>query len=151
MRPLYILTLTTMLLFVWTGCEEKKEVTITVNDQNKTDDGVRPASEGMMSAAYFTLVNDHADQDTLIGAESTVAGEVQIHESYINEEGLSSMKEVGPIPVSRGDSVRFERGGLHIMLLDLKQDLKPGDKVAIDLIYSSGSRHTTSLTVFRDQ
>lgn len=132
-------------LFV-TGCENN--TSRSDESPQSQNEGVRPAAQGMMSAAYFTLITDHADSDTLIAAESPVAGDTQIHESYINDEGLSSMQEVRAIPLTKGDSLKFERGGLHIMLMDLKQDLNSGDTVRIDLIYSSGSKHTTVLTVF---
>ncbi|MFN1834971.1 copper chaperone PCu(A)C [Balneola sp. MJW-20] len=145
MKYLCLTALSILSILIVAGCGTKTKETETAP---ATIDGVRPATQGMMSTAYFKLVIEHADTDTLISAESEIAGDVQIHESYMTEDGMAGMREVGLVAVSRGDSLIFERGGMHLMLLDLKQDLDPGDTVRVELLFSSGKKYSSILTVF---
>ena len=48
------------------------------------------------------------------------------------------MRPVKSIPVPAGGTVELKPGGYHIMLLDLKKDLKPGDTVPVTLSFEHG-------------
>ena len=43
------------------------------------------------------------------------------------------MHQLQSVPLQAGEEVTFEPGGLHIMLIDLKQDLKTGSEFEITL------------------
>jgi copper(I)-binding protein len=49
------------------------------------------------------------------------------------EAGVMRMRPVARIELPAGKSVRLAPGGLHVMLIDIKQPLKPGDKVPLTL------------------
>ncbi len=98
-----------------------------------------------MTAAFMTLDNP-SDQDvTLEGAESSVAGMVQLHE-MTTVDGAMVMQEVPDgIPITAGRGKVLQPGGLHVMLMGLTESLAPGDEVDLTLRFSDGS--TEELTV----
>jgi hypothetical protein len=49
------------------------------------------------------------------------------------EGGVMRMRPVARIELPAGKAVRLAPGGLHIMLVDLRQPLKPGDRVPLTL------------------
>ena len=89
---------------------------------------VRPAAKGMNSALYFDLKNTTGKPATLYKVSSSAAELVQIHET-INKNGAMSMKEIKTLAVPANKTVQFAPGGYHVMLINLKKDLKAGSKV----------------------
>jgi copper(I)-binding protein len=50
----------------------------------------------------------------------------------------NDVMRMGPIPnveIPAGDSINLEPGGKHIMLLNLKQGLNPGDRITMTLTF----------------
>jgi copper(I)-binding protein len=87
---------------------------------------------GANSAVYMVLRNEGSVPDQLVGAESSVAGAVEIHESRMVDD-VMGMVEVGAVEVPSGGVVRLEPGGLHVMLLNLSSALSPGDTLELSL------------------
>lgn len=112
---------------------------------DETSPGVSSAggdpSPGMNSAVYLTVRNAGGAPDTLLGAASPVAERVEIHESYL-EGDVMRMREVGPLAVPAGGEVALRPGGLHIMLVGLRESLLEGDTLSLVLDFRrSGSVH----------
>jgi copper(I)-binding protein len=99
--------------------------------------GMNAMAEGGTGAVYVTLSNAGSQADALISASSDAAGTVELHEVQ-KESGVMKMRPVKSIPVPAGGKVELKPGGYHIMLLDLKHDLKPGDKVPVTLSFEHG-------------
>jgi copper(I)-binding protein len=85
-------------------------------------------------AVYGTLVNGGRQADALIAATSEVAGVVEIHETY-GESGMMMMRPIERIGVAPGASVEMRPGGYHIMLLNLKRDLRPGQALTLTFVF----------------
>jgi copper(I)-binding protein len=68
----------------------------------------------------------------LTGVASPAAARAELHRTSM-EEGVMRMRPVASIDLPSGKAVKLAPGGLHIMLFDLKQPLKPGDKVPLTL------------------
>lgn len=107
----------------------------------------RPASEGRMSAAYFLISNFNEDDDQLIGVESDVAQLVEIHESYEREEGMMGMREVPEVELPSQATVRFEQGGLHIMLIQVTRTLADEDTFELTLHFANSESKTIEVPV----
>lgn len=86
----------------------------------------RPAQAGGNSAIYFVINNPLAEADTLLSASTDVAETVELHLSKM-EDGAMVMQQQSSVPVGARSKVNFEPGGLHVMLIGLKNDLKAGD------------------------
>ena len=99
------------------------------------DAWARPGTAGDNSAVYFVIDNRSTSSDQLLSAACDAAMMTQIHQTTIDASGNASMKEQENVPVTTRGQVNFKPGGLHVMLMDLKQDLKPGDKLSVTLTF----------------
>jgi len=70
-------------------------------------------------AAYLTLRNDGNAADRLLGADSPIAGSVEIHQ-HMNSDGMMTMAHVEAVNIGPGEQATFQPMGYHLMLLDLK-------------------------------
>ena len=96
----------------------------------------RPGLEGENSAVYFEIAGGRSP-DILLSAMSEIASEVMIHKSIMDEEGTMRMEHQENVPIPAGETVKFEPGGLHIMLIGLHQDLVMGEAVELKLLFEN--------------
>ena len=87
-----------------------------------------------VGGAYLELKAAAGAGDRLVSASSTAAGTVEIHE-HANEGGVMKMRRIDGLAVPAGGSVVLKPGGYHLMLMDLKQPLKQGDKLQLTLTF----------------
>jgi copper(I)-binding protein len=73
----------------------------------------------------------------LVDARSPVAGRVEIHDSQTDRNGIVRMRAISGMDLPAGGVVEFRPGGYHIMLMDLKQQMKVGDEVPLTLIVAA--------------
>lgn len=85
-----------------------------------------------VAAGYMTLRNKSPQPDRLVGATSEAAGAVQTH-VHIKDGDILRMREVKGYDIPAKGSFELRPGGAHLMLLNLKQPLKEGDRVAVTL------------------
>lgn len=97
------------------------------------------------TSAYMEITASRAGR--LVEASSSVAGIVEIHEMRM-EKDMMRMRAVPSLDLPAGQPVALEPGGYHIMLMDLKVQIKDGDKVPITLVIElrNGSRQSVDLT-----
>jgi copper(I)-binding protein len=69
-------------------------------------------------AAYFTLRNTGMSDDRLLGVDSPVAAEAQLHE-HIGADGMMKMQQVNSLIIPAAGQVRLAPMGGHVMLLGL--------------------------------
>jgi len=69
---------------------------------------------------------------SLVGAESTAAGLVEVHEMSM-DKNVMRMRAVPKLDLPAGKTVELKPGGYHMMLIDLKNPLKKGDSVPLRL------------------
>jgi copper(I)-binding protein len=86
---------------------------------------------------YMTVINTGSAARVLIGASSPDYGEVSMHQTRLRD-GVSEMTPVASIELRPRIPVRFAEGGYHLMLLQPKRPLKPGDRVLITLRFAQG-------------
>lgn len=83
----------------------------------------------------------------LTGVASAAAARAELH-SMSMEGGVMRMRPVARIELPAGKAVKLAPGGLHIMLVDLRQPLKPGEKVPLTLtVERPGAASRSSFTV----
>jgi len=103
------------------------------------DPYVRLAPPGIKTTGAFMRIRNTGTADRqLIRAESPVASFVELHD-HINDNGVMKMRKVSSIVVKAGAQTELKPGSLHIMLIDLKDELKEGNSVPITLIFDDGS------------
>ena len=96
-------------------------------------------------AAYMTLINNGDSGDRLLAAKTPVADSVQFH-SVSEENGVSRMREMRAVEVPPGGKVTFSPGGMHIMVVGLKQPLKEGQTFPLSLTFEKAGK--VEVTVF---
>jgi copper(I)-binding protein len=147
MKYLYLLVFALFFAINCGGETEQQEQ--VVDGEGVEIEGVwaRPASEGRMSAAYFLITNFEESDNALIGVESDVAQLVEVHESYEREEGMMGMREVPEVTLPAQSTIRFEQGGLHIMLIQVTRTLADGDTFELTLNFSNSESQTIEVPV----
>jgi copper(I)-binding protein len=109
------------------------------------DPWVRGTVAGQMATGAFMSIT--AKQGAaLVSASSPVAGVVEIHTMNM-QNGVMTMRPVPRLELPAGKAVQLAPGGYHVMLLDLKQPLKPGETVPITLKLEGKDKALTSLDV----
>lgn len=88
-------------------------------------------SDGEEAAVYLTIA-DFGGADRLAGATSEAADAVQIHENRV-EGATASMHPLDGMDIPAGGNVELKPGGLHLMMLGLREPLEPGNTVNITL------------------
>ncbi len=106
-------------------------------DISVADAWARPGRTGGNSAVYFTITNALPEADTLLGVEGVAADSVELHRSSLDASGTMRMRPVESVPLAAESTVTFETGGLHVMLVGLKQDLSAGDTLRLTLDFQN--------------
>ena len=97
-------------------------------------------------AVYATVSNLGKTPDALVAAASDAAEVVEIHETY-RDMGMSMMRPVKGIAVAAGGKVMLKPGGYHIMLINLKRDLKAGETLRLTLKFQNAGAVPVSAIV----
>ena len=82
------------------------------------------------TGAYMEISS--ARDASLVGAESTAAGAVEVHQMSM-DKNVMRMRAVPRLELPAGKILELKPGGYHMMLIDLKKPLKKGDSVPIRL------------------
>ncbi|QZD88281.1 copper chaperone PCu(A)C [Qipengyuania psychrotolerans] len=107
---------------------------------------VLPAVEGNPAAIYFDLTNDGERGVAVRKVEVDGAGKTEVH-ATTEWDGKMEMGETGPQAVQAGDTLKFEPGGLHIMVFDLSPDLVAGSETAMTLTVAGGKSATFTVPI----
>ncbi|WP_038051361.1 copper chaperone PCu(A)C [Thioalkalivibrio sp. ALJ1] len=111
---------------------------------------VRLMPSGMPStAAYMTLRNTTDEDIEIVSGSSPVAAVTELHDHEEDEAGVMRMREVEAIIIPAKRSVSLEPGGLHVMLIDLKEPLAEGQEVRVKLHTRTGELFTVKAEVKR--
>jgi copper(I)-binding protein len=86
-------------------------------------------------AVYITsLENRGSGADRLLSASTPAASRIEIHTMAVDAQGVMRMREVDGIALAPKTAVKMRPGtGLHLMLLDVKEPLKPGASFPLTL------------------
>ena len=96
------------------------------------------------TGAFLTLTA--AKSTTLVAVSSPSAGAVEVHEMKMVDD-VMRMRQVQALPLPAGKAVALVPGGYHLMLLNLKRQLKDGDKVALTFEFEDAAKTRSKVTV----
>jgi periplasmic copper chaperone A len=97
-------------------------------------------------AAYMTLINNGSASDRLLAATTPVADKIQFH-SVSEDNGVSRMREMHDVVVAPGARVTFSPGGMHVMLVGLKQPLKEGQIFPLSLTFEKAGKVDVTVSI----
>ncbi|MDT9001065.1 copper chaperone PCu(A)C [Paucibacter sp. APW11] len=82
----------------------------------------------------------------LVAISSALTPVVELHEMAMDKD-VMKMRQIATLALPAGKTVELKPGGYHVMLLDLKTQLKPGDSVPLSLVFEdkAGKRQTVEV------
>jgi hypothetical protein len=106
-----------------------------------------PLAEGNGSA-YLTIRNRGNEADALIGVSTAVSEAAELHEMQMEGDVMKMRPVAGQrLEIPARGSVELKPGGLHIMLLDLKEKLEAGKKIDLALLFEKSGEQTITVEI----
>ena len=114
----------------------------------KVDDATVPlAPPGVMAhAAYMTLTNTGTKPRQLVSISADGYAMAHLHKSETAGD-VATMSSLDLIEIAPGQSIAFEYGGLHIMLMRPSAEMAVGGTVSISLEFADGETVPVNATV----
>jgi periplasmic copper chaperone A len=99
---------------------------------------------------YVTFRNTGDQLDELVDISMPAAARPEVH-AMTEADGVMKMRPAGPLELPPGAEVHLEPGGMHIMLMGLRQPLEEGESIPITFTFRQAgdiivSAPITSLT-----
>lgn len=119
----------------------------TVGSITIADPWSRATAPGAANGAcFFVATNAGAEADRIVAAASPVAQKAELH-THRQEDGVMKMRQVEAIEVKPGEPATLRPGGLHVMLMGLKEPLKQGATFPVTLTFAKAGPVTVEVTV----
>lgn len=107
----------------------------------------RATPPGARTGGVFVTVENKGDRpDRLLSASTPVAGLAELHSMSV-DAGMMSMRGVDGLDVKAGQTLELKPGGYHVMLSQLKQPLRVGDKFPMTLRFENAGAVEVSVWV----
>lgn len=85
-------------------------------------------------AAYFVVHNNGKQDDRLLGVDSPISSDAQLHAHVQDASGTLKMQQVASVPVRAGQDLVFAPGAYHVMLMQPADRSQLGDGKRFPLI-----------------
>jgi hypothetical protein len=106
------------------------------------------AGTATAGAAYMTLNNMGDTVDRLIEASSPLAARTEMH-THIIEGDIMRMRAVEGVDLPPGETVEFQPGGLHVMLIGLTAALQEGESFPLTLNFAEAGAATVQVKILQ--
>ena len=134
--PLPTIIFTTLAL---AACSIQPELTVS-------EVWARPGIAAGNTGVFFIIDNPTDQDDRLLSAASDVSQVVELHKTTMTD-GVMQMTPQEYVTASAGEQVIFQPGDLHVMLINLHEQINPGDSFALTLIFENAGEITLDVTV----
>lgn len=97
-----------------------------------------------VAGAYMDITAK--DTAALVGAASPVAARAELH-TMTMDGGVMRMRPLAKLELPAGKTVNLKPGGFHLMLIDIRRELKAGERVPLTLTVQDahGARSTLKI------
>ena len=99
-----------------------------------------------ITGAYMEITNTSNAICEIIQVSSPKVGRVEIHQTK-HDNGTMRMRKIDSLKLRPGEQIILQPGGLHLMLMDLADDLKAGDILMLLLHFSDGTKQQVESSV----
>ncbi|SDF40688.1 hypothetical protein SAMN05428966_11558 [Massilia sp. PDC64] len=96
------------------------------------------------AGAFMQLRSPKATR--LVDVQSPVAGRAEVHQMAMDGQTMR-MQKVDAIDLPANQPVNLSSGGYHVMLFDLKKQLKEGEQVPLTLTFVGADKKRENVTV----
>ncbi len=114
--------------------------------QVKVSDPWVRATVPHQSATGAYLKIESAQEARLVSASSPAAGVVELHEMKMENE-VMKMRRVPAVALPAGKTVELKPGGYHVMMMNLKGQMKEGDSVPLTLVVEGKDKKRETVEV----
>ena len=109
------------------------------------DAWIRATVPAAKSTGVFMELKSKRDAQ-LVEVRSSVAGVAEIHQMQMDGQ-MMKMHAVPSLELPAGQSVNLAAGGYHVMLMDLKRQLKEGETVPVTLVIRNKGKKNDTIAV----
>jgi len=109
------------------------------------DPWVRATVSAQKATGAFMQITSAQDA-RLVEAKSPVAGVVEVHE-MVMEKDVMKMRAIKGLDLPAGKTVELKPGGYHVMLMDLKEQMKEGATVPVTLVIEGKDKKRSTIEV----
>ena len=88
-----------------------------------------------VSGGYMVIKNTGTVTDRITGISADFAGKAEIHEMKLDGDIMRMRPLVGGLEIPAGGEVILKPGGLHLMFMQLGEQLKEGDSRKVTLTF----------------
>ena len=110
----------------------------------------RPSPKVATAGAFYMLIKNAGNaEDKLVSGQSPACGVVELHESYMTEDGAMGMRPVegGFIEVPADGEAELKMGGLHIMCIEKLEDFTVGAVLPLTLNFEKSGEITIDIEI----
>jgi copper(I)-binding protein len=100
-----------------------------------------------VGGGYLTIENRGKTADRLVSVSSEVAAETQIHEMAMDGDVMRMRQLPDGVEIPAGETVVLAPGGVHIMLMGLKQPFVEGATIPVILNFEQSGPVEVELNV----
>jgi periplasmic copper chaperone A len=124
----------------YAGADATKPAEVTqIKPVEVFDAWARESIEPSKNSAIYLVIKNNSNKDyTLVNVEANdIAENTELHESFLDEQGVSRMSKVDKMVVPAGTEIILKPKGTHIMLYGLKKRLVKDEKFHIKLNFDN--------------
>jgi copper(I)-binding protein len=99
-----------------------------------------------VAGVFVTVENTGTQPDRLLSVSTPIAGVAELHQMSV-DAGVMRMRGVAALEVRPGAKLQLKPGGYHVMLSELRQPLKVGDKFPLTLTFQNAGAVEVSVWV----
>ncbi|OHC61695.1 MAG: hypothetical protein A2040_12685 [Rhodocyclales bacterium GWA2_65_19] len=110
------------------------------------DPWVRATVAQQKATGAFMQITSAQDA-RLVEVKSPVAGIVEIHEMAMDKDVMKMRALPNGLDLPAGKTVELKSGGYHVMLMDLKQQMKEGDSVPMTLVIEGKDKKRSTVEI----
>jgi copper(I)-binding protein len=110
------------------------------------DAWARSTVQGQKATGAFMKLTAK-DGAKLVGASSPAAGVVEVHEMKMEGDVMKMRAIPGGLDLPAGKAVELKPGGYHVMLMDLKGQVKEGQSVPLTLVVEGRDKKRQTVEV----
>ncbi len=112
-------------------------------------DGATPEAPlpGTVSGAYMTIENTSGQSYTLVSVSDNIAEMTMLHQMSVDSKGVMRMTMVDHIDIPAGETVTLGTNGYHAMLMNVIEDIYPGEAIPLTLTFADADGKTFAVPV----
>lgn len=109
----------------------------------------RPGIAEGNTGVFFVIDNPTDQDDRLLSANSDIAQAAELHKTTM-QDGVMKMSPQEFVDIPAGEQVIFKPGDLHVMMINLNDQLNVGDTFEITLVFEN-AREISLTAIVQEQ